>query len=169
MCSVPQGSCLGPVLCLIYASTIANVIPENLHIYGYADDHSLSTSFKPCHQDEYEGNQQLQGICLAAKDWMDSNRLKMEISTIGEISILRRNIKIKINRQENYANNKSNSMHIKSISPKLPSICDHVTYCPKFYDLRESNPNVSEQLSVRISSLDMTAEDKTSNTTFGLN
>ena len=44
MCSVPQGSCLGPVLYLIYASTIANVIPENLHIYGYADDHALSTS-----------------------------------------------------------------------------------------------------------------------------
>ena len=81
MCSVPQGSCLGPVLYLIYASTIANIIPENLHIYGYADDHALSTSFKPSHhQDECEGNQKLQGICLAVKDWMDSNRLKMNPS-----------------------------------------------------------------------------------------
>ena len=80
MCSVPQGSCLGPVLYSIYASTIATVIPENLHIYGYADDHALSTSFKPCHQDEYEGNQQLQRICLAVKEWMDTNRLKMNAS-----------------------------------------------------------------------------------------
>ena len=81
MCSVPQGSCLGPVLYLIYASTIADIIPENLHIYGYADDHALSTSFKPSHhQDECEGNQKLQGICLAVKDWMDSNRLKMNPS-----------------------------------------------------------------------------------------
>ena len=80
MCSVPQGSCLGPVLYLIYANTIANIIPENLHIYGYADDHALSTLFKLGHQDEREGNQKLQGICLAVKDWMDSNRLKMNAS-----------------------------------------------------------------------------------------
>ena len=59
MCSVPQGSCLGTVLYLIYVSTIANVTPENLYIYGYADDHALSTSFKPGYQDECEGNQQL--------------------------------------------------------------------------------------------------------------
>ena len=71
---------MGPVLYLIYASTIVNIIPGNLHIYGYADDHALSTSFKPGHQDECEGNQILQGICLAVKDWMDSNRLKMNAS-----------------------------------------------------------------------------------------
>ena len=47
MCSVPQGSCLGPVLYLIYASTIANIIPENLHIYGYADDHAFKTCRGP--------------------------------------------------------------------------------------------------------------------------
>ncbi len=80
MCSIPQGSCLGPVHYLIYASTIANVIPENLNIDGYADDYAFSTSFKPSQQDEYEGNQDLQGICHAVKDWIDRNRLKVNAS-----------------------------------------------------------------------------------------
>ena len=72
---------MAPVFYLIYASTIANIIPGNLHIYGRADDHALSTSFKPSHyQDECESNQKLQGIFRAVKDWMDSNRLKMNDS-----------------------------------------------------------------------------------------
>ena len=60
----PPRVMLGPLLYIIYASTMANVIPENLHIYGYADDQVT----KPGHQDECEGNQQLQGICLTVKD-----------------------------------------------------------------------------------------------------
>ena len=43
--SVPQGSMHGPLLFNIYSNTIQEIIPNNL--LGYADDHSLTESFKP--------------------------------------------------------------------------------------------------------------------------
>ena len=43
--SVPQGSCAGPILFLLYASTIVEVIPPTLDIHGYADDHGVKGKF----------------------------------------------------------------------------------------------------------------------------
>ena len=39
--SVPQGSCLGPVLFNMYSSTIIDVISPEQDLGGYADDHIL--------------------------------------------------------------------------------------------------------------------------------
>ena len=36
---VPQGSCLGANLFNLYCSTIYNVVPSDLHLSGFADDH----------------------------------------------------------------------------------------------------------------------------------
>ena len=43
--SVPQGSRLGPVLYLVYASTLEQVIPEHINLHGYADNHAIKLSF----------------------------------------------------------------------------------------------------------------------------
>ena len=40
-CGVPQGSCAGPTLYSVYASTVQHVITEGTQIHGYADDHAL--------------------------------------------------------------------------------------------------------------------------------
>ena len=40
-CGVPQGSCMGPYLYLMYASTLREVIPESIQLHGYADDHAF--------------------------------------------------------------------------------------------------------------------------------
>lgn len=45
--SVPQGSCLGPMLFTMYAGSLAEVIPQDISLYGYADDHSLRDVFNP--------------------------------------------------------------------------------------------------------------------------
>ena len=45
-CGVPQGSCVGPILYSIYASTITEIIKKHLpECMGYADDHALYLSF----------------------------------------------------------------------------------------------------------------------------
>ena len=43
--SVPQGSCLGPNLYSVYASTMQKVVPNSVDIHGYADDHAVKRSF----------------------------------------------------------------------------------------------------------------------------
>ena len=43
---VPQGSCSGANNFTAYCSPIADVVPAGVNINGYADDHSLRTSFK---------------------------------------------------------------------------------------------------------------------------
>ena len=50
--SVPQGSCTGPILYLAYANTMEEVIPTDIQLHGYADDHNTKFSFKSNHRKE---------------------------------------------------------------------------------------------------------------------
>jgi retron-type reverse transcriptase len=45
--SVPQGSCLGPILFNVYSSTIVDCISDTQSLGGYADDHYLKGLFVP--------------------------------------------------------------------------------------------------------------------------
>ena len=45
--SVPQGSINGPVLLNCYCSTPKNCIPDTINLNGFADDHTLLSSFTP--------------------------------------------------------------------------------------------------------------------------
>ena len=76
--SVPQGSVAGPILYSAYASTMQEVVPRDIDIYGYADDHELKKSFAGSSRNE-EANtiETLQCTTKLIKDWMDLNRLRM--------------------------------------------------------------------------------------------
>ena len=92
-CSVPQGSCAGPILYTVYALTLEEVIcgpesevlsPNNdsltpkVDLNGFTDNHALKNSFKA-------GDLEAECTCILTlestagnvKMWMDQNRLKM--------------------------------------------------------------------------------------------
>ena len=81
--SVPQGSCAGPILFLLYASTIGEVIPQTIGIHGYADDHGIKGKFKAVGNNNETELETIHGpeSCLEdVKAWMDENLLKMNSS-----------------------------------------------------------------------------------------
>ena len=87
--SVPQGSCLGPVLFNAYVSTITTCIPDSLTLGGYADDHFIKSTFNPADPSSSAAciniiEETLQDV----QSWMSANRLKMnpaktEVITFG--------------------------------------------------------------------------------------
>ena len=74
-CGVPQGSVLGPLLYVLYASPVADIIKRhNL----YADDNQLYVSFKLGRDDVLSSAKSSIEICLQEiNNWMILNGLKL--------------------------------------------------------------------------------------------
>ena len=76
--SFPQGSCEGPVLYSIYASSLQTEIPASVRLNAFADDHSLNHAFKANNREqEAETMNCLEQCVLNVNRWMNQNRLKM--------------------------------------------------------------------------------------------
>ena len=80
--SVPQGSCAGPVLYTVYASTMGQQIEQYPStLLGYADDHCVYDCFKAGNiAAELATIDQLEACLDTVKSWMQMNRLKMNDS-----------------------------------------------------------------------------------------
>ena len=73
-----QGSMAGPVAYSAYASTLKEVIPPQVDLHGYADDHIYKKGFLANSREaESETMGQLENCASVIKIWMDGNRLKM--------------------------------------------------------------------------------------------
>ena len=78
--SVPQGSCAGPVLYSVYASTLQTVIPEGIDLNGFADDHNVKKSFRAGNKiDKEEVISDLEMCTTRINNWMNVNRFKMNM------------------------------------------------------------------------------------------
>ena len=79
--SVPQGSIQGAFLFIAYASTLDLVMqPSGLELNGFADDHSIRTTFKPSkldHREEQDTIANIEATMLKVKSWMDQVHLKL--------------------------------------------------------------------------------------------
>ena len=79
--SVPQGSCTGANIFNLYCSPLQEVIPDDLQLSGFADDHSVRKTFKASNRlDEENTKTKLQECLISIKKWMDETRLKMNPS-----------------------------------------------------------------------------------------
>ena len=77
---VPQDILTGPVLYLAYAPTLRYVISDTskINLNEYVDDHSLEKNFRADNRIEEISMIKSLKVCMNdIKDWMDSNRLKM--------------------------------------------------------------------------------------------
>ena len=73
--SVPQGSCASASIFNLHCSTLHEIVPSDLTLSGFADDHSIRRSFKAdSTTDETETTQTLEECMLKFKSWMDSNK-----------------------------------------------------------------------------------------------
>ena len=76
--SVPQGSCAGANIFNLYCAPLHEVVPNDLEISGFADDHSICKSFKANNRKQELKVKKHQEHCmLNIKKWMDQMQLKM--------------------------------------------------------------------------------------------
>jgi len=88
-CGVPQGSCLGPILFIIYASKLFKIIEHDLpSAHCYADDTQLYISFKPNSTSQDEALHAMENCIEKIRKWMIQDKLlvndsKTELILIG--------------------------------------------------------------------------------------
>ena len=76
-----QGSCLGPVLYNFYAITLEVVVPNDLDLDGFSNDHNLNKGLDPNDPDEELTVKSDTEHCPDDSNcWMSNNRLEMSSS-----------------------------------------------------------------------------------------
>ena len=76
--SVPQDSCSGAYLFNLYCSTLNDIIPSDLHLSGFTDDHSVRKEFRANDRNaELQTKEENEECMVNIRSWMDWVRLKM--------------------------------------------------------------------------------------------
>ena len=79
--SVPQGSCSGAYLFNLYCSILNDIVPSDLHLSGFADDHSVRKDFRANDRNaELQTKEEIEECVVNIRSWMDWVRLKMNLS-----------------------------------------------------------------------------------------
>ena len=143
-CGVPQGSCLGPLLFVIYASRLFSVVGNQLpHAHCYADDTQIYLSFKPNSSTSQEDAVRSMECCVEKiRHWLIQDRLLinddntefMIIGTRQQLCKLQA-MNIKVGSSEIRPSSRVRNLGC-CLDPNL-HMCDHITNVCKtaFYHL----------------------------------
>ena len=86
-CGVPQGSCLGPLLFVLYASKLFTITERHFpQVHAYADDTQLYVAFKPDPEHAANAVAAMEACINDIRKWMLADRLiddKTEFLVIG--------------------------------------------------------------------------------------
>jgi len=78
MCSVPQGSVLGPLLFILYMADLADIaVQYNLTLHAFADDSQLYIHCKP--ENVQSAVTSVQQCVTAIEQWMAASRLRLNM------------------------------------------------------------------------------------------
>ena len=96
---VPQGSCLGPILFIMYASRLFHVIKKHLpDVQGYADDTQLYMFFRPGSSACQDEAVRAMEVCIAdIRGWITSHQLMLNDSKTEFVIIGSRQQLTKVN------------------------------------------------------------------------
>ena len=75
--SVPQGSASGAFIFICYIAPLEQIMPKDITLNGFADNHSLRKPFKPINHEESCNRDLLEKTLIDTKSWMTSMRLKL--------------------------------------------------------------------------------------------
>ena len=75
---MPQGSCSGASVFTCYCSSIDQIVPKDITLNGFADDHSLRKSFLAGNRtQEQQAKLKIEHTFSNIKEWMDRMHLKL--------------------------------------------------------------------------------------------
>ena len=81
---MPQGSCLGPLLLNLYASSLFEVVDRHSpDIHCYADDAQLYISFSPCTISQDTALMAMEDCIADIKQWTQNNCLMLNDDKTG--------------------------------------------------------------------------------------
>lgn len=132
-CGVPQGSCLGPILFIIYASKLFKIIEHELPCaHCYADDTQLYLSFKPNTTSQDQVLQAMENCIEKIRKWMIHDRLlindsKTELILIGSKQRLSKLQPISISVGNSVINNSSEVKNLGCWLDANLSMSKHIT------------------------------------------
>ena len=76
--SVPQGGCGSAFYFIMYAATLFSCIPDDINLFGFADDHVLEKSFSSTSsKDELKTIKLLEDTLIDVQQWMNATKLRM--------------------------------------------------------------------------------------------
>ena len=64
----------------LYCGTISECIPQDVGLYTFADDHEIHEEFEPNMWSQNSAYSELQKTLLNIHNWMNENRLKMNVA-----------------------------------------------------------------------------------------